>query len=728
MSTDSSASLNVPNEISECLWRIFGAGALPMNEESAYGLIERVIAKRTKLPTQQRDFFISEVRGWFQSYADKYWLSEEMHMPVANAILKGIGTDLSKKNAIWAIASMEPEIMCPMIREKWTRQTIELFCTEALPTVRRVSEIENILDPRRARSYVGQNVENAKIPRNAIEKESPLRTFEHLDRFSSELVEFGLRTPVANLVELIVELQPERIRFFIESLEHPVLQTRAVLHFRATALRSDHQAILEWIDSDSSDPLISIAIHRLLCDLDRRYEKSIRLTNHNQQSSARQDSEVRLDECDSYCREVLEGLVDRLTDLPPLKSAMHIGELLSAAPDILGISHEDTKPEVISILQGYCTRKLSSGFLKGLADDVVEELINGLCRSRHQAWYRHLADIAWEMHNHSGQDSNKLAQLAIELHHQKTRSDLNNDTTFSFDWSNWQDRAAIQSLSTAVLLSDSLEFSNCYSEWLRDRCHELPLTIWDVENHYSAFWNADCIAQHWFLVTFSAIRKSIEVGGTVDPVDIRNLVKLTWSHLRFVERHIRRDARKPLVAEEAARTLVDFGEINEAWLINEASDRNLGSLALWALAKQYMDSKLRGSLDGNQRFAQFADEFGRVAAMRFEDEALHDLDSVKYWAKLWWLLKTHEPASRTAEALLIASSGYGKQPRDIAILILKLQALILLVDKLSIEQEHQFSATYRALWGHSTPTDEREHRDEIDTLLLQSGTRFHDLH
>ena len=59
--------------------------------------------------------------------------------------------------------------------------------------------------------------------------------------------------PAGNLIELVIDLQPERFKSLIERLEHPVMQARAAYHMVAATRASDHRKPLLWITEDSCD-------------------------------------------------------------------------------------------------------------------------------------------------------------------------------------------------------------------------------------------------------------------------------------------------------------------------------------------------------------------------------------------------------------------------------------------------------------------------------------------
>lgn len=129
MPADSNPVLQIPVEVRDLLWRIFGPGASPMRDKSAFHLIEPVIRKRSKLPRSQQNVCVAEIRRWFQSHDENHWLVAEMREPVAQAIVDGVGTDFSTDASVWAIASVDSPVILPLLRARWSTDDIRGFPT-----------------------------------------------------------------------------------------------------------------------------------------------------------------------------------------------------------------------------------------------------------------------------------------------------------------------------------------------------------------------------------------------------------------------------------------------------------------------------------------------------------------------------------------------------------------------------------------------------------------------
>ena len=716
MREDRMTMLNLPAQVRDLLWRIFGHGASPLSKKSAFDLIGDVISKRTSLPRRERIAAIAEIRGWFDSHEDHHWLAAEMREPVAQAIVERVGDDF-ENNAVWAIAAVDTEFVLPLLKEQWSDDVIDKFCSRALAAVQRATVQERILDAARASGYRGLDPANAAIPREAIERDSQLATFQQLGSDGWDLVHHALDNAVSNLVELLVELRPARFESSVASLDHPVLQALAAERFLATARRTDHSAPLRWIKPGACEAVVALATYHTLGTvnlLDQELESAHATVSR---SAWRTELKPGEDDFDSAVHGLVDGLVDRISALPPKDSARWLGELLGAAPDILDGNPDRLKPRWVQKLEESCIQRLSARLESRIDDDMLDAFRSGLSLARRNTWNRHIGDLAWAMRVDSAESARTLAQSALDCHVRRVRGKLAADH-FHFDWDDWQDRNWIDAMGRVLLLSDPPQLKNRYCEWVRSRCRELPLTTWDAENRNSAFRTADRIAQHWFLVAVHAIRYGCQLGERVHAQDVLALVEVIWSHCRFALERGCIDADVAVATEAAARVVVDLGEVQADWLIGQAARTDHGARALWALADQHLSSA------SEEQHSEFVDKFGRAAASRFGDAARYSVNSLFYWAMLWLLLGAHGPAKQTATAIAAATSRPQRRTRGTEILILKLLALATASGRFSPELERHFTETYRDLWMPYTPDNENSDRAEVDAYLRQSKSHL----
>ena len=136
------------------------------------------------------------------------------------------------------------------------------------------------------------------------------------------------------------------------------------------------------------------------------------------------------------------------------------------------------------------------------------------------------------------------------MHDQHIAEQLEQNRLF-LDWSDWHQREWFSSLGRALVLSqEELDLTG----WISERCRELPLSVWDAEEKFDAFFAADRAAQNWFLVAVHAIPALKELGRTIDPVAVRTLAESLWNHCRFAEQYLPSHPAALVTSELAARS------------------------------------------------------------------------------------------------------------------------------------------------------------------------------
>ena len=724
MSESNTPSLNLPAPVLDVVWRIFGAGASPMSGRSTFDLIEPVIAKRTSLARRQQTACIAEIRQWFESFGDRHWLRAEMREPVAEAIMDGIGKSFSDR-AAWAVGSIDSEIVLRLLRARcWSDEEIEDFCSRAVVAVHAAIERDRILDASRASGYVGIDPAQATIPRDAIERESKLSTFWHLENHGWELVHHALDHAVSNLVELLVDLRPARVVSLIAELDHPVVQALAADHFLGAALRADHRAPLKWIDQDASDAVVALAIYHTLVTVNVLDDECAVEPVDASQHPWRTELRPHQDDLDSAARTLLEKLVQQLLNLASGERAKWLGELLSYAPQVLDRRPLGGQPKRIAELEATCITQMARCVTSDSAGIPLDAFRSGLSLTPGSTGNRHVADLAWALRADSPEHAQTIADAALDCHRQQIACDLA-DSHFYFQWNNWQDREWADAIGRAILLSAKSPSPRSYGEWLAARCLELPLSGWDAEERYASFLTADRVAQLWFLAAICAFHHSSELGQLVDPADVHSVARLVWAHCRYAEEHRCIDADLAVASEAAARVLAQLGAADDALLLREAGDPALRSRALWGLADQYLARLDADAPNDSQRSVRFADNFAEVSAARFGPADQHSLGSLVYWAKLWLRLGAHGPAEQTATAIMHVDARSRVLGREGDILIVKLLALATCQQRLGADQERHLARVYRDLWLPHTPEVERPDRATVDAYFGQSGASLH---
>ena len=706
-------SISLPDEAKAVIWRIFGAGESPLNSSSTYELIELVVGKRASSIDLNR--VIREIRGWFESHGDRRWLKSEMGEPVAVMIVEGIRTERSE-TATFAIGSIEADLAARIIRARWCPKEIDSFVEAVLTTLENLCDQDEVLDVTRCSDFIAQDSIRAKIPKNTVEREGRLETFQYLDTHGFEFVYRGLHPTIGNLIELVVELRPGQFESLIERLDHPVVRTRAAHRMIAAVRPLDHCRTLLWIKKGSCDEMIALAIMHTLNTVNR-LDEDIRSANRVDVDQHIWSTKLRppQDDLDTAAANLLTGLIDRLATLDQLVCVRWTGELLSRAPYILYQHGSRDMPRRIEQLERVCTRLIARLVRQSWSDDLLVEFRSGLCLTSRTTWTRHMAEVAWEIRHEEPARATEIARMTLDIHKQQIADQLEQNHLF-LDWSDWHQREWFSGLGVALVLShEELDLPS----WVSAQCSALPLSVWDAEENHEAFSTADRAVQHWFLVALHVIPALKELGRTVDAVAVCTLVKILWDHCHFVGRYLPGQVETSIVVEHAARFATEFGEPSDSWLLDQARHPGVGSRALWALIDQ---RRIKGTRKGrtDAHYDEIlATELARVASDRFGGGGRFDLETLWFWGQLWLLLGAIDEAKQTAMA--ISAFPLKEHDRVYKILVLKLLLLVASKQKLVPTIEDYIASFYGQLWHGYTPSEERADRQQIDELLVRSG-------
>ncbi len=716
MTATTKSSLYLPDEAKAVIWQIFGAGESPLTGRSTFDLIEPVICKHV-FSSSQRDWAISTVRGWFDTIGERRWLKPDIRERVAILILEGIGTDRSE-TAIWAIGSIDGDLAANIIRSGWRPEEIDSLVDDVLAALETICERDEVLNAAGVVSYAEVQSGKARIPRDAVQRDGRLETFRHLNSHGFDLIHRALHPPAGNLIELVVDLKPERFASLIKRLDHPVIQARAAYHMVTGTQASDDCKPLLWITEDSCDALIALAIIHTLDTVNRlkediRHADSLGEDRHIWRTERRPPQ----DDLDATAVKLLSDLVDRLAMLDPLACAQWIGELLSGAPYVLMGGGDWEKPPRIEQLEKLGVELLAHLVRHAWSDDLLAALRAGLCLTPRTTWTRHLAEVAWEVRDVEPARSAKLARTTLDELERRVADELEHDHLF-LNWNDWHDREWIAGLGAAVALSsEDLDLP----EWVSTRCRALPLSVWDAEKSYQTFSSADRAAQIWLLVALHAVAGLKQIDRVVDPVRVRALAEAVWTHCYFTGQYLPAGRDASVVAEHAARSAIEFGDPSDLWLLEQARSPKVGPRVLWAL----IDQRKKMAAREGERHAGFnemvMDEVAHAASNRFGDGGSFGFESLHYWGRLWLTLGAIEQARRTAMAFLaFPMRGFDRGSK-----VLVLELLTMGVDGQGLDQATRdyIGSTYRDLWpiyGY-TPDTERADRQRIDELLVRWG-------
>ena len=554
MISNSKPSISLPAEAKAVIWRIFGDGESPLKKLSTYELIEPIIRKH--VPPTEQDRAVTDICGWFESHGDRQWLKSDMSEPVAELIVEGIGTERTERR-IWAVGSIGTDLTARIIHSRWSPDEIDSFVEATLTTLKKPCDIDEVLDATRCTIFEKQESFHAKIPKSAVERKGKLESFRHLDNHGSELVHQGLYPAVGNLIELVIELRPEIFEPLIKRLDHPVMRARAAHHMITKVRPMDHRKTLLWITKDACDSLIALAIMHTLNTVNR-LDENIRCADHLDINQFTWSTELRppQDNLDTAASDLLTGLVDRLALRDPLECVQWIGEMLSNAPCVLNhIGDSGEKPQRVEQLETVCTERLACLVRQYWSNDLLVEFCAGLSLTPRTTWTRHLAEIAWAIHDTEPALAVEIARTTLEKHEQHVADEIEHNRLFQ-NWNDWHYREWIAGLGTVLALSgpdiDLLEL-------VSEQCRALPLSVWDAEKDIWTFRTADRAAQHWFLVALHAIPQLQELGHMVDPAEVSTLNEAIEAHCRFVNQYLCSRPTVSVVEKIADHLVREFG-------------------------------------------------------------------------------------------------------------------------------------------------------------------------
>ena len=691
-------------EAGAAVWRIFGQGAVPGAKRSTYEQVESVI--REQVPPGDQGRAIATARSWFESGGSARSLKPDCAELIADLIFEGVGPRRSD-TALWAIGSIAPHLAAERIRRHWSSGEVQSFIDAAIQALNGVSA------PPARSSRASREVDDADesgFPGVTLGK-GVVEAFARLEEQSLGSANEGLHPTVGNLIELMVELSPERFEFVLEGLQAPAMQLKAARHL-ASQRAPEHGTPLTWITDRSCDAAIALAIVLAL--------KAARAID---ETSAAPISEALPAEPESFgdaTQELLLGIVERLGGLAPPVCLRWISELLTHAARALPATSDGEKPLQLRRLEEECTKLAAGLFLKRWSADLLTQLRSDLGPPRQGLWVGLQAAVAREIRPSSAERSAELAQFIFDEH----RRQLAEHSTryLPADWGDRNDRDWLEGLGTALALAqEDLDLL----AWVTTECRSLPLSVWDAESDLDAFAAAEQTVRHWFRVALLAVPQRSELGLPISPPAVRALAEALWEHCRFCRQHLDSHPEASFTAELAARYAMEFGDADDQWILDQVQSNAVGPRSLWALLEERR-RRPRQAVEANPGYDEMiVAELVRLASEHFGDGGQFDLENLEFWGRLWLHLGVVDQAERTAMA--IADFPLRRHDRKSRILTLRLLGLVVRQRKRSRNARAYVVPLYNQLWPHyaKTPSTEKTDRREIDEALAGSEWLLH---
>ena len=692
----------LPDAVSNVIWRIVGNDESPLKRETTSRLIDRTIRKYAKhVPSAIQDNAIAEVRGWFEFHEKKGWLKEDMRESVAYLIVNAVRDNIvtqsglgRSETAFCAVGSIEPGLAAKIINSSWSPENVEVFGNYAFKTLKDLCDRDAVLDPER---IMRLGIANAKASLKDTKSGERLETLWRM----MEDFDWWLHSCVANMIELLVKLNPDHFYTIVEGLSHPVIHLQAARCVTEQHAPSEHCVPLQWLTNTSTDDLVALAIVHILASVDT-LDSDLRWGNERERDQ---------DKLDPTATRLLSDLVDLLGNLEPAMRARWVVELLSYGIFALHAQGGNEKPPRIEQLEELCSHQLKRLVQESWSEELSNELRVGLCLTPLTPRILPLAQVALEMREELPVRSAEIARLILDTHEQQISAKLDGMDSFFYDLGYWTNSDWVKGLGIALALSDG-ELD--VPEWVSGKCRALPLSVWDAEEDFELFLKAEKVAQFRFLVALHAVQMLTDVDRAEDPEAALTLAEDLWSHCQFVGRHIMWQLQDSDVAEYAARVAVVLGKPSDDWVLDQAGNAGVGPRTLWALLDQAMADGARG-LELRDDPASAVAELRRTVSSRFDDVRGLGPTELYYLGKLWLLLGGSTEAEETAMA--IASLPEKKLSRPHKIIALELLAFAASERRLTQEAENRIASLYSELWGSYTPTEESVERQQVDDLL-----------
>ena len=717
MNADAPPDLNLSDAAKPLIWRVFGSAADPRNEKSAYDLAGPLLSKR--LSESAAAQAIAEVRGWFEQDADRCWIRPDLLESIARLIIEDLDPGFPER-AVWSISAIDADVVGPLLRS-WPESRVDAFADAAIGALDAFRARGDMLDPARAAGISGLSRRDAKIPREAFERNCPLATFLHLERHGWELVHYALHPSARNLIDILVDLLIEKrldgFASLLAQLEHPILQARAAERFRCPTAEADKVfQPLRWITATADDALIALSTLQTLHAVNNLAQDRERLDHGGAVEKKPQHQPIPVHEHSDCAREsLISKLVERTAILPAERFVHWAADVLAYGPQVLHAASDGSFPADVQLLEDRCATQVAHVLSENEPSTLLDAFRTRLTSNPRANSFRHIAEFAWALRNHPDGRAVEVAGVALDDYRKFADKELA-DGRFYFNWTDWTDRQAVRSLGRALALSvETIE----PAVWIASECQRLPLTVWDAEDCIEAFFAADRIAQYTFLIALHALQPAAELGRMPVPETVGEVAEKIWAHCRLADRVGCLHADITAAAEMAARTAIRLANTDDTWILRQAV-AGPGPRALLALAQECgldPESGATRSAGDNALVAEFA----TACATQFKNRPVPSLDALYYWGRLWVLLDVAEPAERTAAAIIDASNPLGRSNRTANILVLKLLALAQSKLTVTPEVQREILARYDALWRSYTPTDEEADREQVDAYRQRAG-------
>ncbi len=698
--TDNDATLSLPLAGRSVIWRIFGQGESPFIERTTFELIEPIVRKRIREDDQ--DLLISEIADCFEIQGEQRWLKKDMRVPVAALILDGVRDAVwyldeiaGQETVFWAVGSVDPEIAVPIIRSVWSLEEIEAFAGYALDILKTLSEGDKVIDANR---IVRIDSDKIKVSIKEVVRKDRLDTLRRIDHSS-----FYLYSGVANVIGLLVELDVANFYALVERLEHLFLQASAADRMTYWSGTPYNPPPVQWITETASDDLIALATVHAIEQVNQSDDEAAR-----RRIAALQESD---DETVGDC--LLEALVNRISLIEPIRCTARIFDLFDYGRHALRVENRSIKPPRVQQLDRLCVDRIVRLVKESWSGGLLTEFASGLRLNDLSPSTFLLAEVAWELRDSHPERVSEICDLTLEILDEKIDRAISEEGGFYFFANDWHGRDPILGFAVALAISDP---GLNYLEWLSENCGALPLNVWDREEDYQSFLNADRIAHFHFLIALYAIQVRKEMGADVDSDVVLSIAEKLWEHCHFADSDAVRSPEDFNTAEYAGRIALIFGEPSDKWIIKQAKSPDVHLRTIFGLVDGLMSDQNKGDGLKTRVSEGLVSALSEAISDRFVHTYSLNLPELAWLGRIWLSLNVKHQAARTAKAIL-TFDGQGVERAD-KILALKLLAFATDDVNQDSSQINEIHKLYPELWPTTyTPAHEQADRREVDTYL-----------
>ncbi len=699
MPDDAAPTIELPADVGQAIWRIFGNGLAPLKEPTCYALASFIIRDQVG-EIEEAELIIDEIRSWFDPDGGPNHLREDMKEPVAEMIIDGIRVELSGTSGIgnhdtafWAMGSINPDLAASIIRSSWSPEQMDSFTRYAVDTLERLHGQGEIFDPKH---IVGRDAQRARAHSVDVADDDLMRSF-HVGSYIAFEAHRSMYPGIPSVVHLLLALNPEMLPELVRRVPDCLLQSLAALCVGGIRAMSDHQKPLQWITDSSPRALIALAILQVL---EVAHQAEIAGTTGPSPSDVEPSVPTTLEDA-------IADLVSSLEQLGPARSTWWAFEMLNHTS-----FGPDEKRPTTEAVEKHCTQLLEGVVLNHWSEEVISELESGLRRARLEPRGKPLADIAWQIREQEPEKAAQVAGILLDEHERRMTAALEDHLRSPHLTGRWNNRDWLIALAVAVVMHhqdiDPLD-------WAIEKCKALPLSAWDVDEESQIFYLADRVAQFQMTIALYAVQLLAEAGRNVDRGKLLAFAEQVWAHADFARRHSGLLVENLGPTELAARVATVFGEPDQEWALRQANSPALSPLALWALVDQMGHQEIPVIEAGTLA------EIRNIASKRYVNAVETNPLSAPHLAHLWVLLDAPQEAAKTAEVLLTyhpIRAGRGTHAdRPHAIAALKMLAFAESRRELADDLVEASRWLYHYLWEQYTPTEEAHARQEIDTFL-----------